>query len=73
MFPGQFILERGARKLPLSVCPLNEGTDNKNRGCSAQRASSPLLANFKFLLQRPELGAQGRREKAIEKGVCIIF
>lgn len=73
VFSGQFT---GARRtqVPSSACLLREGGKNpKSKGCSVRRASSPLLANFKFFLQRPRLGSQGKREKAIEKGVQVIF
>lgn len=34
--------------------------------CSAQKASLPLLAKFKFPLEKAKLGSQGRMKQAIE-------
>lgn len=60
---------------PIFCLPSKQGWQQpaKSKGCSAPRASPPLLVNFKLLLQRSRQGSQGRREKAIEKGAQVIF
>lgn len=61
-------------QVPFSACPLNRAVTTRGEPrLLCLESFSPLLANFKFLLQRPRLGSQGRREKAIENGVQVIF
>lgn len=66
-FPGRFILAKRSQEAPISCLPSDQ--PEKSKDGTAQGASSPLLASFKFLLQRPKLCSQSRREKAIGKGV----
>lgn len=63
---------RGIRELLSSVALIRkEGSDNHKNAevVLLSRASSPLLANFKFLLQRLKLGGGN----AIERGVQVVL
>lgn len=73
MFPGQLVLAKRDREA-LIFCPsYNEDSHNQKRaeGLCFGRASSPLSANFKFLLLGSQGGGGGVGGKAIERGVQL--